>query len=50
MKEEVSHERTKGRVGVLRHQQGSSRWRQWTCVGRTCAPLVRDVAADSKEV
>ena len=50
MREEGSNERTKGGIGVMGQQRVSSWWRQWTCVGGTCAPLVRGVCADSKEV
>jgi hypothetical protein len=38
MREENSNEHTKGRVGLMRQQRVSSWWRQWTCVGGTCAP------------
>jgi hypothetical protein len=27
-----------GRIGLLRQQRVTSWWRQWTCVGGTCAP------------
>ena len=50
MRGEGSNERTKGRIGLMRQQWVSS-WRlQWTCLGGTCAPLVRDGAADGEGV
>jgi hypothetical protein len=38
MSEASSNEPRKGRSGLLRQQRVSSWWRQWICVGGTCAP------------